>query len=208
MRKKAVQQGRSERRGESCSVPYVEPLSDARTPLAGFFRILLGNGCSRHRFSMVDIHLFKILPSRGERRSAVSYELHESPEIIDRQVELFETGCQPLQLFRRGALVRVRKRFQYFCGPSACAKSFKNRCGFLAVFSGKGLVRKILHGAVRALRKSGLELDHGLNDTIGFPAAFRWKNLGLFERRENCHSRSDMRRGTLWSLQGDGRSLA
>jgi hypothetical protein len=41
MRKKAVQQGRSEQRGESYSVPYVEPLSDARTPLAGFFRILL-----------------------------------------------------------------------------------------------------------------------------------------------------------------------
>ena len=41
MRKKAVQQGRSERRGEAYSVPYVEPLNDARTPLAGFFRILL-----------------------------------------------------------------------------------------------------------------------------------------------------------------------
>jgi hypothetical protein len=41
MRKKAVQQGRSERRGESYSVPYVEPLSDARTPLADFFHILL-----------------------------------------------------------------------------------------------------------------------------------------------------------------------
>ena len=41
MRKKAVQQGPNERRGESYSVPYVEPLSDARTPLAGFFRILL-----------------------------------------------------------------------------------------------------------------------------------------------------------------------
>lgn len=41
MRKKAVQQGRSERRDESYFVPYVEPLSDARTPLAGFFRILL-----------------------------------------------------------------------------------------------------------------------------------------------------------------------
>ena len=60
---KAVQQGRSERRGESYSVPYVEPLrftprrirrgrfvNDAemvrrqclaRTPLADFFRILL-----------------------------------------------------------------------------------------------------------------------------------------------------------------------
>ena len=42
MRKKAVQQGRSERSGESYSGPYVEPLSDARTPLAVFFRILLG----------------------------------------------------------------------------------------------------------------------------------------------------------------------
>ena len=38
----AVQQGRSERRDESYSVPYGEPLSDARTPLADFFSILLG----------------------------------------------------------------------------------------------------------------------------------------------------------------------
>jgi len=37
----AVQQGRSERRGESYSQPYVEPLSDARTMLADFFSILL-----------------------------------------------------------------------------------------------------------------------------------------------------------------------
>jgi len=41
MRKKAVQQGRSEQRGESYSVLYVEPLSDAITPLAVFVRILL-----------------------------------------------------------------------------------------------------------------------------------------------------------------------
>jgi hypothetical protein len=52
MRKKAVQQGRSEQSGESYSVPYVEPLSEATclakadsarrgTPLADFFRILL-----------------------------------------------------------------------------------------------------------------------------------------------------------------------
>ena len=41
MFKKAVQQGRNERRGESYSLPYVEPLSDARTPVAVFFRILL-----------------------------------------------------------------------------------------------------------------------------------------------------------------------
>ncbi len=41
MVKKAVQRGRSERRGESYSEPYGEPLSDARTKLADFFNILL-----------------------------------------------------------------------------------------------------------------------------------------------------------------------
>jgi hypothetical protein len=40
--RKAVQQTRSERRGESYSGPYVEPLSDARTPLADFVNSLLG----------------------------------------------------------------------------------------------------------------------------------------------------------------------
>jgi len=40
MLKKAVQQGPSERRGESYSVRYGEPLSEARTPLADFFSIL------------------------------------------------------------------------------------------------------------------------------------------------------------------------
>ena len=39
--KKAVQQGRSERRGESYSGRYVESLSDARTLLADFFNTLL-----------------------------------------------------------------------------------------------------------------------------------------------------------------------
>ena len=39
--RKAVQQDRSERRGESYSVPYVEPLSDARTMLADFVNSLL-----------------------------------------------------------------------------------------------------------------------------------------------------------------------
>jgi len=39
--RKAVQQGRSERRGDAYSVPYVEPLSDARTPLADFVNSLL-----------------------------------------------------------------------------------------------------------------------------------------------------------------------
>ena len=38
MFKKTVQRGRSEQRGESYSAPYVEPLSDARTMLAGLFQ--------------------------------------------------------------------------------------------------------------------------------------------------------------------------
>jgi hypothetical protein len=40
MIKKAVQQGRSERRPEAYVVQYVEDLSDARTKLAAFFSIL------------------------------------------------------------------------------------------------------------------------------------------------------------------------
>ncbi len=46
--RKAVQQGRSERRGESYSAPYVEPLSDARTQLAAFVNSLL---CKREHHS-------------------------------------------------------------------------------------------------------------------------------------------------------------
>jgi len=41
--RKAVQQGRSKRRGESYSLPYVEPLSAARTPLADFLNRLLAS---------------------------------------------------------------------------------------------------------------------------------------------------------------------
>ena len=41
MFKKAVRQGRSKRSGESYSVPYVEPLSAARTQSADIFNILL-----------------------------------------------------------------------------------------------------------------------------------------------------------------------
>ena len=43
MLKKAVQQGRSERRTEAYPLRYVEGLSDARTKLADFFSILLGD---------------------------------------------------------------------------------------------------------------------------------------------------------------------
>ena len=41
MLKKAVQQGRSERRPEAYPPGYIEGLSDARTKLAGFFSILI-----------------------------------------------------------------------------------------------------------------------------------------------------------------------
>ena len=41
MFKKAVQQGRSERRPEAYPLGYVEGLNDARTLLADFFSILL-----------------------------------------------------------------------------------------------------------------------------------------------------------------------
>ena len=41
--KKAVQQGRSERKGDAYSLAYVEPLSEARTKLADFFNSPLMN---------------------------------------------------------------------------------------------------------------------------------------------------------------------
>jgi hypothetical protein len=41
MFKKAVQQGRSKREAEAYAGGYVEASSDARTPLADFFNILL-----------------------------------------------------------------------------------------------------------------------------------------------------------------------
>ena len=41
MLKKAVRQGRSERRGEAYAFGTLSPLSDARTPLADFFSVLL-----------------------------------------------------------------------------------------------------------------------------------------------------------------------
>ena len=39
--RKTVQQGHSKRGGEAYFLPYVEPLSAARTPLAGFLNSLL-----------------------------------------------------------------------------------------------------------------------------------------------------------------------
>lgn len=157
---------------------------------------------------MAGEHLLELLPSRGERRSAVSYELHESFEIDDREVELSKTGCQTFKLFRGDALVCVCERFQYVRGPSACAKSFEKPSGFWAVFAGHGMVDKIMNEAVRALREGGLELDDGLNDTIRFTAAFRRQDLCLLERRKNRHGGSDMRRRACRPLRGDGSGLA
>jgi hypothetical protein len=64
MRKKAVQQGRSEQRGESYSVPYVEPLSDARTPLADFFRILLEKRLHTEQNVVVSVPMIVLQPDR------------------------------------------------------------------------------------------------------------------------------------------------
>ncbi len=54
MRKQAVQQGRSKRRGEIVLGPYGEPLSAARTPLADCFRILL---VQRQKSRRLDVHV-------------------------------------------------------------------------------------------------------------------------------------------------------
>jgi len=49
MLKQFIQQGRNERRGESYTEPYVEPLSDVRTPLGDCFSILLFAGSAALR---------------------------------------------------------------------------------------------------------------------------------------------------------------
>ena len=58
--RKAVPQGRSERRGESYSVPYVEPLSDATTPLAAFFNSLLSERMSPEPKSCLNVDMYSI----------------------------------------------------------------------------------------------------------------------------------------------------
>ena len=65
MLKKTVQQGRSERRGEAYSVPYVEPLSKARTKLADFFSILLNARRSIGR--NVDVVVTSVLQTTAGR---------------------------------------------------------------------------------------------------------------------------------------------
>jgi len=58
MLKKFVQQGRSERRADAYPLRYVEGLSDARTPLADFFSILLGAPIEL-RYHLNDIGLLR-----------------------------------------------------------------------------------------------------------------------------------------------------
>ena len=67
------QQGRSEQRGESYSVLYVEPLSDARTRLADFFSILLD---LRHRASHRSISTQ--LVAQGRHRAIRRHRRHRS----------------------------------------------------------------------------------------------------------------------------------
>src|SRR3990172_3144957 len=56
MLKKAVQQGRSERRPEAYPLGYVEGLNDARTLLADCFSILLENTkANRHPRRLVEV---------------------------------------------------------------------------------------------------------------------------------------------------------
>ena len=82
MLKKSVQQGRSERRGEAYCVPYVEPLREARTPLADFFSILL------------------VEPHMGPQLVIVEYRMAHAPDsrvvalhVGNQGGNLLATGC-------------------------------------------------------------------------------------------------------------------
>jgi hypothetical protein len=71
--RKAVQQGRRERRGESYSLPYVEPLHDASTPLTDVVDSLRAghsDGLPRREYVPVrcaDSRLFSRRPHAGPR---------------------------------------------------------------------------------------------------------------------------------------------
>ena len=62
MVKNTVRLGRSERRAEAYSLPYVEGLSDARTTLAVFFTILVGLMSGASPFSSPFWYLPFLLP--------------------------------------------------------------------------------------------------------------------------------------------------
>ena len=77
----AVQRGRSERRGEAYSVPYVEPLSDARTKLADFFSILL---VEYDRFPAIHEHAMFDMPPHGAGQHDFLQIPALADEILDR----------------------------------------------------------------------------------------------------------------------------
>jgi len=98
MLKKAVQHGRSERRSEAHFVSYVEPLSEARAPLADFFSILLGwSFPGRVKWMVIDQVLM--------RSEVVGF----NGEVV--LIERFRTG--------RGAEVRTIRFSFFLCGEPA-----------------------------------------------------------------------------------------
>jgi hypothetical protein len=87
MVKKAVQRGRSERRGDAYSAPYVEPLSDVRTKLAVFFTILL------------EIRLYQHITPHG--LDAQVLERHGIPKATGRSSADEPLGLSPAEKNRR-----------------------------------------------------------------------------------------------------------
>lgn len=72
--KKTVQQGHSKRRGEAYFLPYVEPLSAARTPLDGLFNSqqqkpckLIGSMLACQGFGLVSDSLRRVESRIGRR---------------------------------------------------------------------------------------------------------------------------------------------
>jgi ubiquinone/menaquinone biosynthesis C-methylase UbiE len=94
MVKKAVQQGRSERRGDGVPGGYVESLSDARTKLADFFNILRWEGtmiCTQH--SLILRELFERY-GYEHQVTAKNYLMHGAYQ--DWQVSLLmRAGLKP-----------------------------------------------------------------------------------------------------------------
>ena len=64
--RKAIQQGRSERRGESYSLPYVEPLSEVRTPRVDFVNSLLAIQELSQRATQTRVALWTNAPYRNQ----------------------------------------------------------------------------------------------------------------------------------------------
>jgi len=83
----AVQQGRSKRRGDAYPWRYVEPLKDARTPLADFFSILLKPGA---RIAKIDFY-------PDERSGDLGFPKHH---LVSRDTVIAEMTAAGYQLAR------------------------------------------------------------------------------------------------------------